>query len=257
MMRGIFFSLLLCLSCSLYSQESTLRVGMELSNPPFEMVCPNGRPCGISPGIADALGKFLNKEVAIENIAFVGLIPALNSGKIDLIISSMTITEQRKQSIDFSEPYATTGLCLLINIHSSVNSIEDANQPGRIIVVKSGTSGEVYAAKHLSQATVRVLDKESMCVLEVIQGKADTFIYDQLSVYTHWQKNLKTTRALLNPFEKEYWGIGVRKGNVQLLEQVNLFITKFREEGGFEKLTDTYLPEQKKALQKLGIPLIF
>lgn len=256
-MKMIFLSLLLLLSPCLHADESPLRVGMELSYPPFEMVGPDGQPSGVSPDIAFALGKYLNKRVLIENISYIGLIPALKGDKIDLIISSLTITEERKKSIDFSEPYATTGLCLLVNIHSNLNSIEEANRPGRTIVVKSGTSGEVYAAKYLGEATVRVLDKEAICVLEVVQGKADAFIYDQLSIYTHWQKNLNTTRALLAPFQKEYWGIGIRKGNSKLLEQVNLFINKFREEGGFDKLANTYLSKQKEALQKLGIPFIF
>ena len=256
-MKFFFLGLFLFLNPYLHADTFPLRVGMELSYPPFEMIDTQGKPAGVSVDIAHALGKYLNREVLIENISYIGLIPALKDGKIDLIISSMTITEARKKSISFSEPYAVTGLCLLVNINSAVNNIEDANQTGKIIVVKSGTSGEVYAAKHLTKATVRVLDKESMCVLEVIQAKADAFIYDQLSVFTHWQKNLKTTRAILTPFQKEYWGIGMHKGHLKLLEEVNCFINKFREEGGFDKLAEIFLPEQKKALQKLGIPFIF
>lgn len=256
-MKFFFLNLFLLLNLHLHTDGPPLRVGMELSYPPFEMINTAGKPAGVSVDIAHALGKYLNREVLIENISYIGLIPALKDGKIDLIISSMTITAERKKSINFSEPYAVTGLCLLININSTINNIEEANQAGKIIVVKSGTSGEVYAAKHLTKATVRVLDKESMCVLEVIQGKADAFIYDQLSVYTHWQKNLKTTRALLTPFQKEYWGIGLHKGNIPFLEQINCFINTFRKEGGFDKLAEIYLPEQKKALQKLGIPFIF
>lgn len=256
MKRFFLFFHFLLFPYLIYS-ELPLRVGMELSYPPFEMICPKGIPCGISVDLANALGNYLQKKVVIENISYVGLIPSLKNGKIDLIISSMTITEERKKSITFSDPYASTGLCLLVNIKSNLDGIEEANQSGRTIVVKSGTSGEVYAATHLTKATVRVLDKESMCVLEVIQGKADAFIYDQLSVYTHWQKNLKTTRAILEPFNKEYWGIGLRKNDQALLNSVNSFIKKFREDKGFEKLAETYLPSQLANFKKLGIPFIF
>src|SRR5437899_10886429 len=76
-------------SCSL-KPKSTLIVGMELNYPPFEMVDPQGKPTGISVEIANELGKFLEKDVQIQNIPFDGLIPALKTGKIDLIISSMT-----------------------------------------------------------------------------------------------------------------------------------------------------------------------
>lgn len=237
--------------------EEPLRVGMELSYPPFETVCPNGEPCGISVDIAKELGKFLKRDVKIDNISFIGLIPALKNGKIDLIISSMTESEERKKAIWFSKPYATVGLALLISINSNLKDIQGANQPDRVIVVKSGTTGELYASKYLPKATVRVFDKESMCVLEVIQQKADAFVYDQLSVYTNWKKNPNTTRANLVPFQKESWGIGLREGNKELLEQVNQFIDKFRSEGGFEKLAEKYLPEQKAAFQQMGIPFIF
>ncbi len=256
-MNKIALGWLLLLSFRLCGAELPLKIGMELSYPPFEMMAPDGHPSGISVDLARALGKFLEREVLIDNIAFIGLIPSLNNGKIDLIISSMTVTDQRKRIIDFSIPYATTGLCLLISAKSDLTSLESANQPGRIIVVKSGTSGEVYAVAHLKKASTLILDKEAMCVLEVIQGKADAFIYDQLSVYTNWQKNPQTTRALLTPFQIEHWAIGVRKGNTPLVKQVNEFISKFREEGGFDQLTDKYLLEQKKAFQQMDVPFVF
>lgn len=234
-----------------------LRVGMELSYPPFEMICHDGAPCGISVDMVMELGKFLEEDVEIKNIPFIGLIPSLNNEMIDAIVSSLTITEQRKKVIDFSDPYVTTGLSLLLSRDSSVNNILEANQKGKVLVVKSGTSGELYAGKHLENATVRVLDKESECVLEVIQGKADAFIYDQLSVYTNWKKNPTTTRVNLIPFQKEFWAFGVRQGNKELLNKINQFLKVFRAKGGFDRLSRKYLPEQKKAFAEMGVPFVF
>lgn len=234
-----------------------LKVGMELSYPPFETINTEGAPTGISVEIAKALGEYLDRPVEIVNIPFIGLIPALKTHKIDLILSSMTSTEQRKESIAFSEPYLTTGLCLLISNKSSLETIAQADHRRRRIVVKSGTSGEVYAKNHLHKATVIVLDKESACVLEVVQGKADAFIYDQFSIFTNWQKNLSTTRADLNPFQIEHWAVGLRKEDTKLLARVNQFIQHFRETGGFEKLGEKYLPLQKKAFKEMGISFVF
>lgn len=255
-MRKLLLALIFPLS-SLIANTDSLCVGMELSYPPFEMVCNDGAPCGISVDIAEAFGKFLNRRAQIENISFTGLVPSLKNGTIDLIISSLTITEERKRAINFSEPYATFGLSLLISTHSKVSDIKDANKPTVAIVVKSGTSGELYARKHLNQAIVRVLDKEAMCVLEVIQGKADVFIYDQLSVYTNWKKNPNTTKVNLDPFQTEYWAFGIRKNNEALLSEANQFIKQFREEGGFDKLADKYLNEQKQAFKEMGVPFVF
>jgi polar amino acid transport system substrate-binding protein len=239
------------------SFPSPLKVGMELSYPPFEMIDPQGHPAGISVEMAKALGNYLNVPIDFQNLPFVGLIPSLKDGKIDLIISSLSISDQRRHSIDFSEPYASIGLCLLVKKSSPIQSIEDVNQPNIKVVVKSGTSGQLYAFQHLTKATVIVLDKEASCVLEVVQGKVDAFIYDQLSIYTHWQKNLNTTRAILTPFKKEQWAIGIKKGNDALRLKVNAFITHFQKEDGFKKLGERYLPEQFEAFKKMGIPFLF
>lgn len=244
----------LVISNCFYGQE-VLHVGMELTYPPFEMIDPQGRPAGISVEMAQALGAFLNKAVVIENIPFVGLIPALKSGKIDAILSSMTMTQERKESIDFTVPYLTIGLALLVPKNSTIKSINDVDQTGRVIVVKQGTTGQIYAQNNLKLAQVIVLETESSCVLEVVQEKADAFIYDQLSIYTNWQKNLGTTKALLDTFKKEDWAIGVRKGNVALREQINDFIRAYRASGALDKVEDKYLSQQKAAFKQLGIPL--
>lgn len=244
-------------SASLFSSSAPLRVGMELSYPPFEMICYDGSPCGISPDLVHYFGEFLGREVQIDNIPFIGLIPSLKNGNIDLIVSSLTVTEQRKKAIDFSEPYAKNGLSLLLGKDSVVNDITQLNEKGRTVVVKSGSSGEIYAMDHLNNATVHVLDKEASCVLEVVQGKADAFIYDQLSVYNNWQKNKSTTRVNLTSFQTEYWAFGFSKNNDALAESANQFIQKFRAEGGFKKLAEKYLPEQKKAFEEMGVPFVF
>lgn len=238
-------------------EKDSITVGMELAYPPFEMTDERGAPKGISVDLANELGKSLNKKVIIQNIAFDGLIPALKSGKIDIIISSMTITDERKQSIDFSDPYLSTGLCLLAGKKSSVNSIEDLDKPGITVAVKKGTTGHIYTSKNIRHARLLALDKESAAVLEVVQGKADAFIYDQMSTYQNWKKNPDTTRALLNPFQQEKWGIALRKGDVQLKEQINQFLKNFREQGGFERLGDTYLKEQKETFKELRYPFYF
>lgn len=237
--------------------KDTLNVGMELSYPPFEMTDEKGAPKGVSVDLANELGKALGKKIVIQNTAFDGLIPALKSGKIDLVISSMTITDERKQSVDFSEPYLSTGLCLLVGKSSEIQSIDDLDKPGVTIAVKKGTTGHNYATQNLKKAKLLVLDKEAAAVLEVVQKKADAFIYDQMSTYSNWQKNQKTTRALLNPFQKEKWGVAIRKGNDNLKEQINRFINEFRDKGGFEKLGDIYLKEQKETFKKMNYPFYF
>ena len=234
-----------------------LRVGMELAYPPFEMTDTSGKPSGVSVRLAEALGSHLGREVRIENISFDGLIPALKTGKIDCIISSMTATPERATSIAFSAPYLKTGLALLVGTRSPVQGEADLNQIGRTIAVKKGTTGHHYAATTLKKARVLVLDKESAAVLEVVQGKADAFIYDSLSVYQNQKRHPDTTRGLLRPFREEAWSIGLRLGDASLKQQVDAFLEAFRVAGGFEKLGDEFLPEEKAAFKAQGLPFYF
>ena len=239
------------------SAAQPLRVGMELSYPPFEMTDPQGRPTGVSVKLAEALGRHLDREVVIENIAFDGLIPALKTGKIDCIISSMTATPERGRSIAFSEPYLKTGLALLVGKQSPVQSAADLDAAGRTVAVKKGTTGHQFASTTFKQARVLVLDKESAAVLEVAQGKADAFIYDSLSVYQNHKRHPDTTRALLRPFREEAWAVGLRPGDTQLRDQINGFLKEFRSAGGFGKLGNEFLSEEKASFKAQGIPFYF
>lgn len=250
-----FLSLVLAIPAS--AQEKKLVVGMELAYPPFEMRNERGEPAGVSVDLARALGEALGMPVEIQNMPFDGLIPALKTGKIDLILSSMTATPERAQTIDFSEPYLRTGLCLLVGAKSPIQSIADADKAGLRIAVKKGTTGHIYAMRSLKAARPLVLDNENACVLEVTQGKAEAFIYDQMSTFKNWRKNPDTTRAILAPFQQESWAIGLRKGNDDLRAKVNAFLADYRKQGGFEKLGDKWLGEQKAEFKKLEIPFYF
>ncbi|HMO64137.1 MAG TPA: transporter substrate-binding domain-containing protein [Verrucomicrobiota bacterium] len=234
-----------------------LRVGMELSYPPFEMSDEQGRPAGVSVDLARALAEHLGRALVIENIPFDGLIPALRTGRIDLVISSMTATPARAKAIAFSEPYARIGLCLLAGRDSPVRSLADADAPGRVIAVKQGTTGHLYATANFKHAKLLVLDKESSAVLEVAQGKADAFIYDQLSAWQNGRRHPDTTRAILAPFQTEAWAIGLRQGDDALRTQVNDFLRAFKAGGGFERLGDRWLAEARAAFQAQGIPFVF
>ena len=256
-LAAVAASSLLLTGCS-GTSSNTLKVGMELAYPPFETKDAQGNPSGVSVDFAKAIGDYLGRPVQISNISWDGLIPALQTGQVDLVISSMTITEDRKTQIDFSEPYAKALLALLANKNSGITQASDLNQAGKTVAVKLGSTGDIYAKAHLQNATITELADESACVTEVAQGKADAFIYDQLTVYRDQQANPDTTVAVFVPFQDaEYWGVGVKKGNTDLLNSVNTFIDKFYAEGGFDQLTDKYLSSEKQAFDQLGFPWFF
>ena len=256
----LFLVLAVLISCKKTEEipgSKPLVVGMDLSYPPFETIDAQGYPMGVSPELAKALGDFLHRPVMIENIPFTGLIPSLLTGKIDCIISSMTDTPEREKTISFSDPYLTIGLSLLTGKYSGLTNSHDLDQAGRVVAVRQGTTGQVWAQEHLKSAKVLVLDKESSAVLEVIQGKAHGFLYDQMSVWKNHQEHPAETVAMLDPVQKESWAIGLRPGDTVLKDQVNAFLKDFRASGGFDRLGDKYLKDQKEAFAKAGIPFYF
>ncbi len=261
MIRSLFFSIsALFLAVALTActgGNQPLIIGMELNYPPFEMTDADGNPTGVGVDLAHALGTYLHREIEIQNMPFEGLIPALKTGRIDLIISSMTATDERRQSIDFSDPYLSTGLSILVRKDSSIQGIGDLDKPGVNVVVKTGTTSATYARDHLTHANVLVFPEDSTCALEVIQGKADAFIYDQMSIYQFAKKHPESTRGLLAPFQHESWAIGIRKGNTALATQVNAFLKDFRDHHGFDALGDKYLKADKEAFRQMGFPFYF
>jgi len=247
-----------CSSNNSKADDNTLVVGMELAYPPFETKDADGNPSGISVDLAKALGEYLGRPVKIENTNWDGLIPSLQTEKVDVVISSMTITEERGKVVDFTDPYAHSYLALLTNSNSGITSIDDLNKSGKVIAVKKGTTGYIYASNKLANATINSFSSENVCVTEVAQGKADAFIYDQLTIYRQNQENLNTTKAILIPFqESDNWGIAVKKGNTELLNKINDFIKEYKSDNGFDKLTEKYLSTEKKTFDELGFPWFF
>lgn len=255
---GILLTLVFVLgACGGSRDPNELVVGMELSYPPFETITPEGKPTGVSIDLAYALGEALGRPVRIENLPFTGLVPSLKTGKIDCIISSMTDTPERRESIAFSDPYLTTGLALLVAKDSPLNGVAELDQAGKTVAVRQGTTGEVWARANLNNAKILALEKESSAVQEVIQGNADAFLYDQMSVWQNARMHPSKTRALLAPVRVESWAVGLRKGDETLREEINAFLKTFRADGGFDRLGEKYLSEQKSAFQQAGVPFVF
>ncbi len=239
------------------SGPKPLRVGMDMSYRPFEMRDTNGEPAGVSVDLARALGEHLQRKVELENMPFTGLVAALQTGRIDVIISSMTATEEGGRNVEFSDPYVRTGLCLLVGAKTGVNGIADLDLEGKKVAVARGTTGQHWAQANLKKAEVLVLAQETACVLEVTQGKVDAFIYDQMSTLRNWQANPDTTRAVLKPFREEGWAIAMKKGDLATKAQVNAFLAEHRARGGFQQLGDKWLKEQRDTFAKLGVPFVF
>ena len=254
-------SRLLCLLSLLFlvacAKRDVLVIGTDATYPPFEFVDEKGTITGVSAEIGAEIAKKLGKPVEFRNINFDGLIPALQTGQIDLIISSLTANEQRRKSIDFSEPYVKTGICILAAKDSTVNSADDLKTPGRKLAVRIATTGEQWCREHVPGAKLVALDTDAACVLEVVNGTVDAWVYDQVSVMNYHATHPDRTRALLAPLREEVWAVGLKKGREDLKSTVNETIAQMKKDGAFAKLADKYLTKERDMMKAQGLPFVF
>lgn len=242
---------------SLIDKEKIV-VGMELKYPPFETKNEKGEPEGASVMLAEALGEYLGKEIEIVDTPYASLITALETNKIDIIISSMTITPVREERVDFSDPYTTSQLMVLVHKDSHVKELDDINKESTVIVSKAGTIGALWAEENAPKAKINNVQEEATAVLEVSQGNADVFIYDPLSIIRHNENYKDTTRAILKPLPNtKGWGVAVKKGQEEFVKKINEFIKTAKEDGTYEKIREKYLKEKMKEFEKYNLEFFF
>lgn len=244
--------------CKPGGQVRPLVIGMDATYRPFEYVDEKGQITGVSVEIGRAIAKELGREVVFRNINFDGLIMALKTGSIDMIISSMTANEERRKSILFSEPYVKTGLSVLVAKGSPVQAAADLKGAGRKLAVRIGTTGETWCAQHLPEAQLVRLDTDAACVLEVVNGSVDAWVYDQISVMNYHAQHVAQTRALLAPLREEFWAVGMAKtADAALVGGVNVALKKMREQGAFGALADRFLAAERDLMKQQGLPFVF
>lgn len=226
-------------------KRNKLIVGMEVQFYPFEYSDRDGKPIGFDVDIAALAAKELGVELEIKDMEWSGLIPSLQGGKIDLIISSMTRTLARAKSVTFTKPYFETGLCALISKKKAPDVSDPAqlNDPKRVLAVKLGTTGDLISGKLFPKATVNRFKEETACVMEVVAGRADAFIYDQISIEKHHRENPDTTLAILKPFSYEPYAIAIRSGDFDFLNWLNQFLETIKADGRYKELHSKYFPD--------------
>ncbi len=227
------------------AKDNTLRVGMDLRWPPFETIDSDSNPTGISVDLAYALGEYLDRDVEIVDLEFGSLITALETNEIDIIIGSMSITDERALKINFSEPYFYFPLITVLNkgfaTENTVLTKEDLFTIDGVnfVAPKTFVTIGITESEALNPNILEVNDA-SAAVLEVVSGAADAFIISASSAAEYHAANPATTEILWDPIDLSPIGMGMNKSDTDLLEQVNQFIEGLEENGVYDDLRDTY-----------------
>ncbi|MCF7926868.1 MAG: transporter substrate-binding domain-containing protein [Candidatus Izimaplasma sp.] len=262
-MKKIFIlaiTLLTVLTLSACGRDGTLRVGMDLRYPPFETVDGNNDPEGISVDVAEAFAEYLGREVEIVNTNFLSLIPALNSGEIDIAIASMSITEDREKKVDFSDPYFYFKIIALVNKeYADTNGITEDSTTEDILAVEQtefiGIASQVSVSIPESYGkTVTEATDLGTAIENVSQGTADVLLMSANPVVNGHNENPDSTIVVWDAFVSSPIGMAVADGNSELLAQANAFIDTFNETGGlYEQLSEDWDVVLKERLGRYGL----
>ncbi|MHC4224630.1 MAG: transporter substrate-binding domain-containing protein [Planctomycetota bacterium] len=246
--------LLLAVSCGTKEYSSALDrildrkvlvIGTEPEFPPFESLDENGDFVGFDMDLARELAKELGVELRIEAMSFDALMSALDTQRIDLIISGMTATAERAKSRAFTEPYFHTKLCLLVNVDSGIEKATDAD--GKRIAVKLGTTGDINAPILFPNAKITKYEREGECALEVVNRRVDAFLYDRHSILRHHRQHPTKTRAILEPLSEEPYAMATALKDPKFLERLNRFLADSRTDGRYARLYERHFGEKPDA----------
>lgn len=226
--------------------EKVLRVGTEPTFAPFEFQKEGSKDYdGFDMDLARAIGKQMGYKVEIVNMGFDALIPALNSGSIDMVAAGMSITDERKQAVNFSDAYYTSGLIIMVNKdNTEVKSIKDLE--GKRIAVQIGTTGEMKA-RTVKDAKVTAFNANTEAAMELTNKGVDAIINDSPVVgYYLAQGGNKTAMTVGEIMEAEEYGLAVKKGNDKLQADVNKALAELKKNGEYDKIYKTWFGEVKK-----------
>jgi len=246
----IGLSCCLLASCSVNpSVGKTLRVATEPAFPPFEFQQNGGELQGFSIDLMKAIATAANFQVDFQSLPFDGIIPALQAKTVDVAISSITITQERSKTVDFSRPYFKAGLAIAIRTdNQEINSFESLQN--KKIAVQIGTTG-AETAKTVPGAQVSSFDSAPLALQELLNGNVDAVINDApVTLYAINTANLQGIKVIQQLLTEEFYGIATAKKS-PYLSLINQGLTKVLENGNYQQIyqkwfksTPPVLPEK-------------
>jgi len=231
-----------------------LRVGVSGDMPPMNLLTKDDKVIGMDVDVATMIAEAMGVKLSLQRIDFNGLLPALESGRIDMIVSNMTMTPDRNLKAAFVGPYFTSGKAFLTKRSSiaQAKGLPDLNSPQYTFVALKGSTSEAVIIKGAPQAKHLTAATQNDAIQMVVDGKADAMIADfpicVVAVYRHPAAGLVSVVA---PITYEPIGIAVPKGDPHLLNWLGNFLQGLEKAGYMNDLRQkwfaqpTWLPQMK------------
>ena len=220
-------------------KRGVLRIGMEPGYMPFELTSKKGEIIGFDVDMGKRMAKAMGVKLEIVSTAWDGIIPALLTDKFDVIMSGMTLTQQRNLTVNFATPYILIGQSILIKkeLADTVKSYKDLNDAKYTIASKLGTTGEQATKRMIGNAKYISYETEQEGVMELVNGKIDAFIYDlPFNSIAVGQKGAGKIVHLDEPFTKEPLAWAIKRGDADFLNWLNNFMAQVKYDGVYDKI---------------------
>ena len=214
--------------------DSVWLVGTEPGFPPFESITAEGDFEGFDIDLFREIGERADKTIEFENLPFDSLIPALQGGSIDAAISGMTITEERQETVDFSDPYFDAGLAIAVaEENTEVTTLDDLE--GKRIAAQIGTTG-ASTAESIEGATVTTFDSAPLALQELANGNVDAVINDAPATEDAVDSgNIPGIKIVGEVLTDESYGIALPKGS-ENVEVINTALAEIKSDGTYAEL---------------------
>lgn len=214
-------------------KRGTIKVGMSTFEP-WAMKDKTGKLIGFEIDVATRLAEDMGVEIEFVPTQWSGIIPALLTGKFDVIIGGMGIRPDRNLKVNFSIPYDYSGMSIVANkeLAPGYNSLEDFNKSGVVIAARLGTTATEAAKKFMPDAEHRLFDSEPLAVQEMLNGNAHALVASApLPAFTAVENSDKLYLPISGTFTYEPIGFALPKGDLDLLNYFNSWITIVDAEG--------------------------
>jgi polar amino acid transport system substrate-binding protein len=231
-----------CGSSADKSAGGTLTVGTNAAFPPFEYVGDDGNPDGFDIALIKAIGEKIGMEVQIQDMEFDSLVSSIGN-KIDVAIAGMTVTEERKKTVDFSDSYYEAVQDVLVPKGAAIATADDLK--GLKIGVQLGTTGE-FIAEEIEGAEISAYNKAVDAVNDLNNGRVDCVIVDKnpAEVFgAQFPDKIDVVAGTQFDFEPENYAIALPKGNTELATKINNALKELKEDGTYDALVKKYIEE--------------
>ena len=230
------------------AQDLKLKIGTEGAYPPFNNLTADGKLEGFDIDIANALCEEMKAQCEFVTQDWDGIIPALLAGKFDAIIASMSITEERKQKVDFTNKYYNTPPAVAAPKDTTIAGVTKEDLAGKTVGVATSTTHFNYAEKTFTDSEIKSYPTSQEFLLDLANGRLDA-VSDDISVLEGWLKTpdgacCKLVGAItpVPEIHGEGAGIAVRKGETDLASKLNAAIDAIRANGKYKAINDKYFP---------------